>query len=118
MHGQDLEYILREKSSACTQFPDSGDSLGIFSSLDNTSTCAHVDANKESEMCTLEGYTHFTFDDNEWCNLCNEDDPNSYRDTFSQPDMPQWQSAYNDEMRSLHKHKVWDLVPCDQVPTG
>ena len=31
----------------------------------------------------LEGYIHFTFDENEWCNLSNKDDPISYRDTFS-----------------------------------
>ena len=30
-----------------------------------------------------EGYIHFTFNENEWCNLSNEDDPILYRDAFS-----------------------------------
>ena len=61
---------------------------------------------------------HFIFDSNEWCNLSNENNPVSYRDAFSQPDVPLWQAAYEDEMKSLCDHKVWDLIPCDQVPTG
>ena len=31
----------------------------------------------------LEGYIHFTFNNNKWCNLSNEDDPILYRDAFS-----------------------------------
>ena len=65
-----------------------------------------------------EGYIHFTFDENEWCNLSNEDDPILYRDTFSRPNAPFWQAAYEDEMKSLREHKVWDLIPHDQVLTG
>jgi len=61
---------------------------------------------------------HFTFDDNKWCNLSNEHNPVFYRDAFSRPDAQQWQMAYEEEMRSLCEHKVWDLVPCDQVPAG
>ena len=67
---------------------------------------------------TLEEYIHFSFNDDEWCNLSNEDDPISYRDAFSRPDTSLWQAAYKDEMKSLHDHKVWDLIPCDQVPPG
>ena len=67
---------------------------------------------------TPEGYVHFSFNNNEWCNLGNEDDPISYRDAFSQPDASLWQAAYEDEMKSLHDHEVWDLIPCDQVPAG
>jgi len=37
---------------------------------------------------------------------------------FSWPDAPQWQTTYEDEMKSLCNHKVWDLVPHDQVPAG
>jgi len=33
-------------------------------------------------------------------------------------DAQQWQAAYEEEMRSLHKHMVWDLGPHDQVPVG
>ena len=66
----------------------------------------------------LEGYIHFTFNENEWCNLSNKDDPISYRDAFSRPDAPFWQAPYEDEMKSLCKHKVWDLIPHDQVLTG
>ena len=65
---------------------------------------------------TPEGYIHFSFNNYEWCNLRNEDDPISYRDAFSRPDVPDWQAAYKDEMKSLHDHKVWDLIPRDQVP--
>jgi len=50
---------------------------------------------------THDGYMHFTFNDNEWCNLSNEDDPVSYKDAFSQPDAQQWQAADKEEMRSL-----------------
>ena len=32
---------------------------------------------------TPEGYVHFSFNNDEWCNLGNEDDPISYRDAFS-----------------------------------
>jgi len=32
---------------------------------------------------TPDGYVHFTFDDDEWFNLSNEDDPVSYKDAFS-----------------------------------
>src|SRR5882724_12212328 len=67
---------------------------------------------------TPDGYVHFTFNNDKWCNLSNEDDPVSYNDAFSQPDAQQWQAAYKEEMRSLHEHKVWDLVPHDQVPVG
>ena len=65
----------------------------------------------------LEGYIHFTFNENKWCNLSNED-PILYRDAFSRPDVPFWQAAYKDKMKTLRKHKVWDLIPHDQVPTG
>ena len=58
------------------------------------------------------------FDNNEWCNLGNEHDPILYKAAFSQPDAPQWQAAYEDEMKSLREHKVWDLIPCTQVPVG
>ena len=65
-----------------------------------------------------EGYVHFSFNNNEWCNLRNKVNPISYRDAFSRPDVPLWQAAYEDEMKSLHDHKVWDLIPRDQVPAG
>ena len=61
-----------------------------------------------------EGYIHFSFNNNEWCNLGNKDDPISYRDAFSKPDASLWQAAYEDEMKSLCDHKVWDLI--HQVP--
>jgi len=32
---------------------------------------------------TPDEYMYFTFDDNKWCNLSNEDDPVSYKNTFS-----------------------------------
>ena len=67
---------------------------------------------------TPEGYVHFSFNNNEWCNLGNEDNPISYRDAFFRHDVPLWQATYKDEMKSLHNHKVWDLIPHDQVPAG
>src|SRR5882672_5347837 len=79
---------------------------------------AHTNANKDSSIHTPDGFVHFTFDDEEWCNLSNEHDPISYKDIFSRPDALQWQTTYEDEMKSLHDHKVWDLIPHDQVPTG
>ena len=63
-----------------------------------------------------EGYIHFSFNNDEWCNLGNKDDPISYRDAFSRPDVSFWQAVYEDKMKSLHDHKVWDLIPHDQVP--
>src|SRR5467141_2230565 len=72
----------------------------------------------KSGIHTPEGYVHFTFNDKEWCNLSNEDNPISYRDAFSRSDALQWQSAYEDEMKSLCEHKVWDLIPHAQIPAG
>jgi len=46
------EDILREKSCTYTKFTDGGDSSTKISSLDNTGTHVHMDANKESEMHT------------------------------------------------------------------
>ena len=63
-------------------------------------------------------YVHFTFDEEEWSNLSNEADPMSYLDAFSQPDAAQWQAACEDEMKSLHEHQVWQLVPHTEVPAG
>jgi len=34
-----------------------------------------ADAYMESGIHTPEGYVHFTFDDKEWCNLSNKDEP-------------------------------------------
>src|SRR5882672_8589745 len=106
------------KSSAYTQFPDNEAHPTIFSLPDDTGAHPEAGAYMESEVHTPEGYVHFTFDDKEWCNLSNEDDPILYRDAFSCPDVPQWQSAYEDEMKSLCKHKVWDLIPRMQIPAG
>ena len=72
----------------------------------------------QSAIDTPEGCIHFVFGETEWANLSNEEDPVSYKDAFSRPDAPQWQAAYEDEMNSLRKHKVWDLIPCNQVPDG
>jgi len=92
------EDILREKSSTYTQFYANG--------KDPENIPLPTDAG-----CTPDGYVHFTFDDNKWCNLSNEDNPVSYKDAFSQLDAPQWQAAYEDEMWFLCEHKVWDLIP-------
>ena len=61
--------ILEGKSHAYTQFPvEEKEPVNIF--LPGT---GH----------TPDGYVHFTFNDNESCNLSNEDDPVSYKDAFS-----------------------------------
>src|SRR5882724_807392 len=96
------EDILRENSCTYTQLPAEEKEPGNFF----------------PPADTPDGYVHFTFDDNEWCNLSNEHDPVSYRNAFSRPDAQQWQMAYEEELRSLCEHKVWDLVPHDQVPAG
>src|SRR5882724_735167 len=57
--------ILEENSCAYTQFPvEEKEPVNV--SLPDT---GH----------TPDGYVHFTFNDDEWCNLSNEDDPVSTR---------------------------------------
>src|SRR5882672_6768893 len=106
------------KSSAYTQFPDDEVQPTNFSLPDDTGAHAEAGAYMESEVHMPEEYVHFTYDDKEWCNLNDEDDAISYRDAFLRPDAPQWQAAYEDEMKSLRKHKVWDLIPHMQIPAG
>jgi len=61
--------ILEGNSCAYTQFPEEEkEPVNIFSL-----GTGH----------TPDGYVHFTFDDDEWCNLSNEDDPVSYKYAFS-----------------------------------
>ena len=62
------EGILEDNSHAYTQFPAEEKEPVNISPLDTG--------------LTPDGYVHFTFNDDEWCNLSNEDDPVSYKDAF------------------------------------
>src|SRR5882724_4277209 len=98
------EGILEGNSCAYTQFP--------------VEEKEPVNISPPGTEHTPDGYMHFIFNDNEWCNLSNEGDPVSYKDAFSQPDAQQWQAANEKEMRSLHEHKVWTwylVIKCQQV---
>ena len=58
-----------------------------ISELTRNSSEKNSSAYMQAINTTPEGYKHFSFNNDEWCNLGNEDDPISYRDAFSRPDV-------------------------------
>ena len=44
--------------------------------------------------------------------LCvSEDDPRNYNEAKQAHDAEKWETGYDDELKSMHHHNVWTLVP-------
>jgi transposase InsO family protein len=54
----------------------------------------------------------------EWCYVGEMDDPRTYREILQRSDAPQWEKSMTEEMNSLAKHGVWQLVPRTEIPDG
>ena len=47
-----------------------------------------------------------------------EDNPKSVAEVLSRPNGPFWKVALDSELKSMHDHHVWDLVPHSSLPIG
>jgi Reverse transcriptase (RNA-dependent DNA polymerase) len=47
-----------------------------------------------------------------------EDDPRTYREATQAYDASDWETSYDDELKSMKQHRVWTLIPHTDVPQG
>ena len=74
---------------------------------------------EESLVCQSDG-NETVAGDTEMDNLLGlaEDDPWMYQEAMQAYDVSDWETSYNDELRSMKQHGVWMLIPHTDVPQG
>ena len=47
-----------------------------------------------------------------------EDNPSTWEQAKNSQNAAKWEAGYRDELKSLHKMEVYDLIPPTEVPRG
>lgn len=49
--------------------------------------------------------------DKAWCYTTEVDNPKTYQDILKSLDAPLWEMSMTNEMNSLSRHNIWELIP-------